>query len=170
MKKRNVYVAMMILFFFTTCKKVPDTPQLPPITHNGIDMIAFKVDNNAVVMYDQWFVPLSFYNVYMKPFEINGSISAPDCDIGLSFQYNDSLGTYPISTFFPYAWFTDNTHGSLTHTKYSASYSTDSIHTGTVTIIYYDGKEVAGYFHFDAISDSGVVVHITDGRFDIYKH
>ena len=170
-KDKKVYVAVMILLFFTTCKKVNNTPQLPPITHNGVNITAFKIDGHNVVMYDNFIVPITFSNVAMEPIEIDASISNPPCGIFINFPYQDSLGVYPILWTYPYgAGFADNTYGSLTNTAHSASYQTDSLYNGSVNLIYYNGKEIAGYFHFDAISDSGVVVHITDGRFDIYKH
>ena len=46
------------------------------------------------------------------------------------------------------------------------TYTTDSLHGGSITYTYYDRKILAGTFQFDAVNGNGVVIHVTDGRFD----
>jgi hypothetical protein len=46
-------------------------------------------------------------------------------------------------------------------------YLTDSLHTGEVNILKYDGHIIAGTFWFEAVNSKGKVVKITEGRFDI---
>lgn len=49
---------------------------------------------------------------------------------------------------------------------------TDSLHTGYLTITRLDSVNsiLAGTFYFDAISDQGNIIKITDGRFDLKYH
>lgn len=48
------------------------------------------------------------------------------------------------------------------------NYSTNSIRTGTLTILHYDNQKytVSGTFEFEAENDLGEVITITEGRFD----
>lgn len=147
-------------------------PTLPPIAHTGQDMLAFKVNGNVVSVYNSYLSLIDFHIYDSANFvSIYGYTNAPNCGMEIRFQYLNGLGNYPISTIYPYgAYFTDNAKGALTGTNIDDNYNCDSMHTGSINVVYYDSHEMAGYFQFDAISDSGRIVHITDGRFDVYKH
>mgnify|MGYP001627317650 CR=1 FL=1 len=47
------------------------------------------------------------------------------------------------------------------------TFRTDSEHTGTVEVKYFQNNIIAGTFQFDATDGEGNIVHVTDGRFDL---
>ena len=49
------------------------------------------------------------------------------------------------------------------------TYGTSPIDTGVVYISRNDTNVIAGTFNLNVANDSGKIVHITDGRFDITK-
>ena len=172
--KANIFLLLLLSVFIAACKK-DNNNNLPTIAHTGSDMISFKVNGSSITMYNSFSAGLITFSAYSNNFiQIIGSISYPiNCGVGLNFQYQDSLGIYPIAPFsnYPYGgYFTDDNNGTLTGTKYNATYFTDTLRTGTIDVIYKDKNEMAGYFQFDAISDSGKVIHITEGRFDLYEN
>jgi hypothetical protein len=174
MKTINICLLLVITAsFVAACKKNSTPLQLPAISHTGHNMIAYKVNGNIISLYPSFTSDISFYPYGSGLTEITANTTAPPvCGITFNFQYFDSLGHYPISSFsnYPYGGtFTDNSNGSLTGTKYNSTYFTDSIHSGIINVIFYNGTEMAGYFQFDAVNDSGVVILITEGRFDLYK-
>ncbi|MCA0334533.1 MAG: hypothetical protein LCH44_11360 [Bacteroidetes bacterium] len=47
-------------------------------------------------------------------------------------------------------------------------YVCNSLHTGKLTLLRLEQNMAAGTFYFDAINpETGKVIHVTDGRFDI---
>lgn len=47
-------------------------------------------------------------------------------------------------------------------------YVCDSLHTGKLTLLRLEQNMASGTFYFDAINpETGKVIHVTDGRFDI---
>ena len=171
MKYKILFIAL-IIFFFSACKKESNGTQLPAITHSGHDVLGYKINGKVVSGYNSFLSLITFYYYQSSGIvDIYASNRNPDCTLGFTFQYHDSLGNYPLSWIYPYnANFLDNTNGKISGTHCSANYSIDSIYNGTVTIAFFDGNNISGYFQFDAISDSGVVVHITDGIFDLYEN
>lgn len=49
----------------------------------------------------------------------------------------------------------------------SNEYKTSNVNTGVINVTHYDGNIISGTFSFDAANDSGEIVHVTEGRFDI---
>ncbi|MEO6832119.1 MAG: DUF6252 family protein, partial [Chitinophagaceae bacterium] len=49
----------------------------------------------------------------------------------------------------------------------NTEFTTNSTLTGAITIDYFENNIASGTFNFDAANDSGVVVHITEGRYDM---
>jgi hypothetical protein len=171
MKTTNVFLSILIgIIFLTSCQKNSTTP-LPTITHTGNDMLAFKVNGNVVSMNNSFLSLITYYHANNDPVDIDGNMSSPlKCGVYLTFQC-DTIGTYPISSIYPYgAGFVDNNNGTLTGNHQNTGFNTDSLHSGSVQVIYYTNSEIAGYFQFDAISNSGQIIHITEGRFDLYRN
>ena len=163
----SIFYACCPLFisFMVSCKKPVNAPlQLPPETHTGADIVAFKV-NGKIYICDNpggklsQFTPGVNYGVY----DTNAVVSAtspeqPYFNIRMGGRFTRSLGTFPITR-------TPFSKGAVFDT-----FTTNSIYGGSITYTYYDGNILAGTFAFDAVSTNDSVVHITEGRFDIQNH
>ncbi|MEO6832839.1 MAG: DUF6252 family protein [Chitinophagaceae bacterium] len=177
--KCNLVVSILlfaICLIFPSCKKA-NTPdplsQLPAATHSGANTLGCLVNGKAFLVnvgLANWNHPLgvSFSPYDGYSWEIDGK---PDSR-HLTIRFNES-GTNPTipSTFNlttdyqSRAEFLNPLDGTAINGN--NEFVTNVSNTGEITISYYDGSVIAGTFNFDAANDSGVVVHITDGRFDI---
>ncbi len=174
-KKRHYLIAIIVVIIITAsgCKKTTQE-QLPPETHVGAFTFGCKVDGKIYTAIGK--LP-GFGGLNLNPQYVHFSLMPLDLlDISAQnyltdlrirfefiFQYKDSLGTYFLKT--GDGFFYDG----------KTSYRTTNIHSGSVTIKYFNGSfnpptfatVVAGTFEMDAVNGEGKVVHITEGRFDI---
>ena len=172
MRALKIIAGAALLLFCASFMQVKGGRELPPITHTGENMMACRVNGKVVVASESGDDLGSGSSVRFNESETNelGYITctfiSPRYDIELSFDYDDTLGTYPIIDHYPrFGYFWDYTR-SLSPND-SNQFQPDDTHTGSVTVLYKDNKVIAGTFAFDAINRKGKVVHITDGRFDI---
>ena len=143
-------------------------PQLPPVTTTGEETFACKI--NGEVWTRHWLNPVSG--------SYDGSLNSlilfaenRPVDEAFRIELYDRVigtGTYQLydSTMFrtPVIFF-----AGKDSKKYYGDYRVDSLHRGTIKILRADVDSpyiIAGTFEFDAVNDSGEVVHITEGRFD----
>ncbi len=149
------------LLYYGCSKPKKTEPQLPPLTHTGANVVAFKANGKVCTATS----PNGSFNLFTHPIyavvygDSNAVISAsgynPDFILTIGSKYRFVLGTYKIEN-------TPYSQGALFQ-----NFGTDSTHTGSITYTYYDRNIVAGTFAFDAVNANDSVVHITDGRFDI---
>jgi len=163
---KKTFSILLIPFFFTCCKK-SNTNQLPVLGHTGENILTCYVNGSPLIISGYQTSPCflctgngveySYLISNISSFFIYGEQG--NIQIGFDFNYNGTPCEYAILV--------DTT---VAYPSFMAAYYNDfhSIYTnpGTVDITYFDGKIVAGTFSFDAV-DSGNVVHITDGEFDI---
>ncbi len=107
MKNRNI--SSVILYFiiyilFTGCNKPPgNTPlQLPPATHTGADILAFKLNGQVFIVKgagSSLFVPGLHYTVYGDSTSVIFATSEkPRFSLDMGSKFKFVLGTYKIGT------------------------------------------------------------------------
>jgi len=176
MKSSILFIAISV-FLFAACKKGDNTPsnpidQLPPATQTGANTLGCLVNGKPFTAYGKpsflqeqgiYFIPFS-----KKAWLIDGTSGHQDLSMKFDFNKNPNVpGTFEMSDNYPAgAEFLNPLDGNTAITG-SNDFKTDSIHKGTLTVQYYDSTIIAGIFSFDCANDSGVVIHITKGRFDI---
>ena len=167
----KTFLLFALLLNLYGCSKEP-SPQLPPATHTGANILACKVNGqvyiatNAVAGVFVTVIPVS-YIFYSDSTLVVGAagnstlgntMGTPNFNVSISSKFKGSIGTYSIiSTPF-------NPGGGVYNNDYTTANTTTG---GSITYTYYDGYVLAGTFVFDASDSSGHVVHITEGRFDI---
>ncbi len=167
MKKLNVYLIIILISFLTGCDRNKDSTTkkdvLPPITQEGKNTFGCKVNDEVWVPKGSISVPALTSNYQNNSFSIAVNRSA-DNEYLYYNGYFTSAGQYslydPLQTIF----YSKEINGIL------HQYSTDSDHTGVMTITKLDTSEgiISGTFYFDAIDTvTNEVVHVTDGRFDV---
>ena len=165
---KKTFSILLIPFLFTCCKKSKN--QLPTLGHTGENMLACYVNGSPFIISGHMTAPAllsivsgieySYLNSYTPSFFIYGIQEFTNDKIGFYFNYNGMPGVYNF--YFDTTLVNPGQYGGF----YNNGYSTTATNPGTTDITYFDGKIVAGTFSFDAV-DSGNVVHITDGEFDI---
>jgi len=169
---------MRILIFFLSCFmlhsgcKKDDEPELPGPTQTGARTFGCKVDGRPFVTSgDQdanWSKSGVVYFLYT-----DGSISVdarqanPREYIRFRFKFNNAPGTYYLNDLFQYKGFYTDLRSGSTAINGGNEYKTSDVNTGQINITHYDGDIIAGTFSFKAANDSGEIVHLTEGRFDI---
>lgn len=176
MKKKLHYLIAIFVVIITTapgCKKTTEE-QLPPETHVGAFTFGCKVDGKIYTAsgklpgfgglnLNPQYVHYSFMPLDLLDISAQNYLTDLRIRFEFIFQYRDSPGTYFLKT--GDGFFYDG----------KTSYRTTNIHTGSVTIKYFNGTLMpinlgtilAGTFEMDAVNGEGKVIHITDGRFDI---
>ena len=177
MKMKNFFLPISIgaLLILASFIKIGGERDLPPITHTGENVMACRVNGKVIIasensddMASASTVKFS-YSPDNELLYIAGVFASPRYDVEISFKYEDSLGVYPILNQYPYfGYFWDYTKSISPND--SNQFHPDKVHTGSVNVLYNDGKIISGTFAFDGVNRKGKVVHITDGRFDIAKH
>lgn len=169
--RKNIFLLTLAtsfaLLMSKSCKLKAPEPELPPLTHEGKNVLGCKI-NGKVWVLDKgkatWNHP---YGVGFGLFNDSTlHIFANDeYEISLNHKYNRITGLYEPTSKYPY----QNRVVYYTNPPFKGSqeHYTDSAHTGWINVSFYTGTIVAGTFAFDAVNDSGNVVHITEGRFDI---
>jgi hypothetical protein len=167
-------VSLLSLLLTASFQEEKKVKQLPPITHTGENIFACKVDGQLMIASENSSQVIGEFGIKFSHAKANGlmyiqgSCTSPQYDIELSFQYADTIGTYPLVVNYPfYTYFWDYSNSATPNA--SNQYAPDATHTGSINVTYYDGNIIAGTFSFDAVNRKGQVVHITEGRFDIAK-
>jgi|GEM_PF-259749 len=172
----NKYVWLLaFVLALCNCKKVDNLPQLPPVTHTGVNVLACKINGNVFIVSNnqtgclfcpKYGVSFIIYNTGL--ISIDALNQQPRFEISINIPASDTIsGNYQIPFTYPYFAGFSNYDGDPIS---AGSYNIDSANNGKITILYYDGNILAGTFAFDAVNSSGQVVHITEGRFDIANH
>jgi hypothetical protein len=177
--KPIINIIAIILFALSTnsCKKT-NTQTLPPATTSGANTFGCKV--NGVVCSVKGYSNFSGFGSG-EGVSINGwfqdssmSLGAkllnPNYNFSLNFKFNNIVGTYYTEGNNNYmSEFNDYTNGSAS--MGNNTFNTTNTHKGKFVITKVDlvNEIIAGTFEMDVINDYGVIVHITDGRFDIKK-
>ena len=165
-------LAALLPLIGVACKEKTPDPELPPLAHEGKNIMGCKINgkvwqtsgsstfNSPDGVFSGFFAFDSTLNISGNAKEKTGY------NIELNPKYNGKIGTYNLRNKYPYkAHLTDYNVQQVVMA--GIEYYTDSLHTGSVKVTYYNGKIVAGTFEFDAVNDAGEVVHVTEGRFDI---
>ena len=175
MKSFVLPMSIAAVVVLTSFIKIGGDRELPPITHTGENVMACRVNGLVIIASENSDDMASASTVkfsYAPDNElvyIAGVFVSPRYDLEISFKYEDTLGVYPIIDKYPYfGYFWDYTKAISPND--SNQFHPDKTHTGSVHVLYNDGKIISGTFAFDGINGKGKVVHITDGRFDIAKH
>ncbi|MEO6832965.1 MAG: DUF6252 family protein [Chitinophagaceae bacterium] len=169
---RNSFIVLLFLIIYG-CKK-NDEIQLPYTTHTGANTFGCKINGETFVTsgdpsasWSNSGVKYSFYAD--SSIAIDAKQESPKKYIYFRFKFNSAPGIYHLNDDYQYiGTFTDLSDGS-TAVNGGNEYNSSSKHTGTITVTNYDGHIIAGTFSFDAVNDSGQLVHITEGRFDIKR-
>jgi hypothetical protein len=159
------------------CGKKEDVRlQLPEATQTGANTFGFMADDRMFKV--QWDVsgnananPNGIVDV--NGFFVHHQAGRPVLSFGnsilyLDFPWKGKTGTYPLGgkSSNNVCFFLDHELKKVRGLG-SHIFETDAIHTGEVVITRYDNNVLAGTFWFNAANDSGRVVRIRDGRFDI---
>jgi hypothetical protein len=159
------------LLFYLGCKK-EDQRQLPEITSTGARTFGCKVNGGIFktsgVQSNNWNKAGVKFNSYAdKSIEIDASQDSPHENIYMRFKFNDTPGTYYLNDKMRYIGIYHGLAGGSTAIDRNNEYKTNDINTGVVHVAHFDGNIISGTFSFDAVNENGVIVHITEGRFDI---
>ena len=176
MKNSLLYLVVLVLAFFiisaSSCHKEDPIPDLVPITTTGANTMGFYVDGVPVNIKGKHG---GLSSVGVKGGIINGEIiylldSAENSNpinsisIYLPIDQSNVLKEYKLNND---KWHYDEV-SVIDHSDLGGNtYKTDSIYCGFLKLLKLDSKIISGTFFFDAIdSETGKVIHITDGRFD----
>ena len=168
----RILLSITILFCLTACKKKDEESLLPEASHSGANTLGFLLNGQAESTSGKpdnvfnW--GTKYYNWYDTTLEIGGvPRNWPRFNLSIRFPWNRTTGVYPLTFKYPCrATYMNYPDGSTIPTG-TNQYTNDDQHTGQVTITYWDGYILAGTFEMNLVNDSGEVVHITSGRFDI---
>lgn len=175
---KNLILILTVMLIISSCNKDDDAPkapvdQLPPATQVGANKVGCLVNGEV-------FLPLQS-NIFGIP-----SVTCSYQFIGNSFEFalgirNDKLDnvrgitilsnklefiqgqTYSLNL-------EQNVNSSFAYYKIGfLNYSTNSIKQGQLKITKLDQVNaiISGTFWFDAVNNSGEIVKITEGRFDM---
>jgi hypothetical protein len=167
MKKRIGVGAISLLLL--GCNK----EALPPLTYEGKNVFACRINGKTFVTQGKSGGILNFggirciFNRSDSGVILSAQLQKPRHDFSFRFKYMGTTFPSTITDDYPYrAYYYDYSGGSALPGS-GTTYQTDSTHSGTLTITYYDGKVLAGIFEIDMVNGNGELVHITDGRFDV---
>ena len=158
--------------FFTSCKKEDKGPQLPEHTHEGKNIIAWKMDGKVFISEGASLFSnnRSRYNIsYDTVLYIGAKIEDTKERIYMVCVFKGLNAMMRLSGNYPYRGILSdysNSAGGTIPTD-SNQYQTDDINVGSVIVTYFDSTIIAGTFQMNVVNDDGQVRHITEGRFDI---
>jgi hypothetical protein len=169
MKSTFLFVLLAVLLSIAGCDKPkPSEPQLPPITHEGKNILACKINGKVFIaegtptMLNNVGTSFGYYSD--SSISIFGSNDETRNQIYIRFKYLSGKNLFILSDSFP------GNKGQVEaafNTSSNYIYKTDSYRTGFVDNLFYNGSILSGTFAFDAINIVGEIMHITEGRFDI---
>lgn len=168
MKKRILYFGLILLILIS-CSKDCDTPLdcLPAITMSGEDTFGCLVDGSVLKPAGTGMGVTGLNSYYTNTgFKESLSISAFNkrTKEGVILVITDDVEagrTYNLGN-----W-SDETYGAFSGD--GGFYETFDESSGTVTINYFDLENgiISGVFNFRAKNESGEIVEVTEGRFDV---
>ncbi len=159
-----LFSLISLLLLAGGCKKTPQEPDLPPATQTGAYTFGCKINGKVWVPKGGLLHPVfdgGYYqnNLYLIAQRLGDDHSS------ITMNFLDSVkapGKYIIK---------EGADGRQTgrHFDGTRSYLADTAGSGVLTLTKLDTVNliVSGTFYFTATNDSGDIVHITDGRFDI---
>ncbi|MBA3828801.1 MAG: hypothetical protein H0X33_07680 [Taibaiella sp.] len=168
---KNLLVLTGILLIANGCFKSSGIPY-PAVTHNGTNIVAFKVNGKAVIVdgdarsWGEGSYGILFYDTDLV---IASHSEHPHYRIDIEQavkNYPTITGSYTFTFNYPNAAsFSDYTNGTIP--SGDNTFVCDSTHSGYVSVEYFTKSVLSGTFAFDAVNSTGNVVHITEGRFDL---
>ncbi len=178
--KKLIILLNLISFIFASCEFNPiwkenDNPQLPPVTKTGEHTLGFKLNGKVVVSEGSLFDTRTHAGVNGKYLSISGEDWRTGGEITLRL-FGDTLAPWTWKV--PGVYYLEGkdsiNSGFITDFQINPDadyFVTDSKRgaSGEVHISKLDPANgiISGTFWFDAINNSGDVVEIRDGRFDI---
>jgi hypothetical protein len=162
----NLFLLSAILMA-AGCSKTPDPePQLPPITTEGKNILACKINGELFIVDRKWDRTHKWgthFSIITNGMSITSVKQDPKKEFYIYFSFIDGKNSYPLGSGSNYVKFSDRTNLATDMNPYY----TDSVYTGVLNILYYSGEILSGTFEFDVVNSDGKVLHITDGRFDL---
>jgi hypothetical protein len=168
---RIIYIFFLFVLLLTgSCKKEPLEPQLPPLTQEGKNILACKINGEIFIAEGKidWntFTPRGVNYQFTSDSMINISAKEDEpfeANLSIEFIYQPNINNYTLNHQYRYTdWINKNVENYIFA---DSDFYTDSINTGIVNIAYFKNNIIAGTFEFDAIDTRGEVVHVTEGRF-----
>lgn len=175
MKKPLSHLLILALTFFifsaSSCHKDDPEPDLVPITTTGANTMGFYVDgvpHNKKGKYGG-FIPQGVSGGISQDriLNIHGGGGEPVSSLNIyipldSLNHNNEYVLDKDIFWIDEVSFIDD--GSLG----GSEYNTDHLHSGKIKLLKITQNMASGTFYFDAINpETGKVIHVTDGRFDI---
>ena len=175
--KHLLLTITLAVLLFSCCKKKDESPQLPAITQEGKNTFGCKVDGSIITATGK---PINWnddeYVDYRRGGGVIGVVTiikaqnpSPKWDLRIEFNatdYETGLFIIKTSNYNQASYFDLHSNDAPLGGN---SYYTNRKDTGIVNIMRNDTKVIAGTFEMTVANDSGKIVHITDGRFDITK-
>jgi hypothetical protein len=167
---KNTISLILCSCLLIACQK--SKRELPDATQNGARIFGCKV--NGALFITSGDPANTWSNSGVKfSFNADSSISidakqeSPREFVYFRFRFSGRPGIYYLNSKYTYkASYTGSSAGG-TAAMGGFTYTSDTEHTGVVNVSHYDSGIISGTFSFDAVNDSGRIVHVTEGRFDI---
>lgn len=174
---KNTLPQLFFLFFLTfiisasSCQKEEPEPDLVPISNIGANTMGFYVDGvphnkkGQMTWSDVYGVRAGLFKNGVL--DISGGGGDPQVTIRIKVQIsiNNPLQVYDLNGSDYYKNRVIIIDDSPLGGK---EFKCDSLHTGKLRLLRLEQNMAAGTFYFDAIHpETGKVIHVTDGRFDI---
>jgi hypothetical protein len=171
--------AIVMIFLMSNCnKKSPSINSIVPITQNGANTFACKI--NGTVVYTKTrenSLSTEGIGVMIFPYQftLSAITSSPRNDFFFIVKYDGTIGIFPVfswsannSEYNHVRLFTDVDHSGNISGGSNTCVTNDST-MGYIQITKNNSKVFAGTFNFDMNASNNTVVHITEGRFDFEK-
>ncbi|MEX0966262.1 MAG: hypothetical protein WD077_03425 [Bacteroidia bacterium] len=167
-------ITAALLLAGSGCKKQEPELKLPPLTHEGKNILACKINGEIFIAEGEpgggWSQDGVIYRftkdsaIYLSGQEEEKPLKAY---LSLSFIYSKAANVFKLLQY-------EKRHGTVIlpvdeYVLAESEFNTNEEHTGTVTVTYFQADIIAGTFEFEAVDSRGELVHVTDGRFDLKK-
>ena len=173
--KQNINFSKLLFLLFlaftiSSCHKDELEPDLVPITMTGENTMGFYVDGvpHNIRGVSNWSTHGVSGGITQEGVvRISGWGKDPKISIAIRFIRDEShkLKEYSLNG----SSFQSNWVDVIDNAPLGGNiYNCDSAHTGKIKLINLEKNQAAGTFEFTAINEeSGKIIHVTDGRFDI---
>jgi len=168
MKSLYLYIILLLLVC-AACKDGALAPkeELPPATQEGKNTIGFLVDGKKWIPKGGFNFPAM--NGYYEDNKHYFYLRANRKGIGVNQSFG--IDMTKIEKIAEYRLINDDSNiiSAFYYDEERGEFRTDSLYNGSLKITNLDvsGRIISGTFHFDAINDSGEIVEIRVGRFDL---
>jgi hypothetical protein len=167
---KNTISLILCSCLLIACQK--SKRELPDATQNGARTFGCKVNGALFTTSgdpkNTWTNSgVTFATIADGSIEIAANQENPDESVYMRFRFGDTAGVYYLNSLYTYKGRYTGSSGGGIAAMGGFTYMSDTEHTGVVNVTRYDGNIISGTFSFDAVNDSGRIVHITEGRFDI---